>query len=147
MALADQLLQDMKTAMKSGDKITLETIRMVRSQIKNVEVQKGEALTDEDILQVLTKEAKRRKESIDMYTKGGRDDLAENESKELDVIQSYLPEALSEDELFAIIADAIEKTGAQGMSDMGKVMGMVMPQTKGRADGKMIQNLVRQKLG
>lgn len=147
MALADQLLQDMKTAMKSGDKITLETIRMVRSQIKNVEVQKGETLTDEDIFQVLTKEAKRRKESIEMYKEGGRDDLAENESKELNVIQSYLPEALSEDELLAIIADAIEKTGARGMSDMGKVMGAVMPQTKGRADGKMIQNLVRQKLG
>ena len=147
MALADQLFQDMKTAMKSGDKITLETIRMVRSQIKNTEVQKGEPLTDQDVILVLTKDAKRRNESIKMYKEGGRDDLAENESKELDVIQSYLPEALSEDELLTIIAEAIEKTGAQGMNDMGKVMGAVMPQTKGRAEGKMIQNLVRQKLG
>ncbi len=147
MGLADKLLEDMKAAMKSKDKATLETIRGVRSQMKNAEVAKGESLADEDILQVLTKEAKRRKESISMYEQGGRSDLVESETRELEIIQSYLPEELSEDELKQIVLDAIQKSGAESMKEMGKVMSIVMPQIKGRADGKAVQEIVRQKLG
>ena len=146
MQLQDKLFEDMKTAMKSGDKISLETIRMLRSQIKNASLSKSDELTEEDILGVLSKEAKRRKESIGLFKQGGRNDLVEQETLELEIISSYLPEALSEKELENIVINAIRETGAESMSDMGKVMSVVMSKIKGRADGSAVQALVRQKL-
>lgn len=146
MGLQEQLMEDMKAAMKSGDKPTVETLRLIRSQVKNVAISKGEDLSDDDVISVLTKEAKKRKESIELYKKGGRDELAESEEKELGIIQSYLPEAISEEELSQIVQSAIEESGAESMKEMGKVMGFVMPQVKGRADGKAVREMVKQKL-
>lgn len=146
MGLEEKLLQDMKSTMKSGDKLALETIRMVRSQIKNVSLAKQKDLSDEDIIEVLSRELKKRKESIELYQKGGREELVKKETRELEIISSYLPEALSHDELEEIIEKAIEETSVNSMKEMGKVMGIVMPQVRGRADGKEIQDIVRQKL-
>lgn len=146
MGLQDKLLEDMKAAMKSGDKTTLGTIRMIRAQVQNAALSKGEALSDEDILVVLNKEAKKRKEAIELYTQGEREDLIQKETEELKIITSYLPEMLSEEEIAGIVEEAIKETGAETMSDMGKVMGIVMPKVKGRADGKVINEIVRKKL-
>jgi len=146
MGLEEKLLQDMNSAMKSGDKVALETIRMVRAQLKNASIAKGEDLSEEDVIEVLSKEAKKRKESLELYKQGGREDLVEKEEKELSVIASYLPEALSQEELEEIVDKAVEETGARSLMEMGKVMGVVMPQVKGRVGGKGVQELVEQKL-
>jgi len=147
MGLQEKLLDDMKTAMKSGNKIALETLRMLRSQLKNASIAKGEDLSEEDVVGVLSKEAKKRKESLELYRQGGREDLAEKEEMEMQIIVSYLPEALSEDELAKIVDKAVVETEAESLRDMGKVMGVVMPQVKGRADGKAVQEMVKKKLG
>jgi len=146
MSIEAKLLEDMKIAMKAGDKIRLETIRMLRAQLKNASLGKEEPLPEEAVLGIISKEAKRRKESIDLYRQGGREDLVEKESEELSILQSYLPEALSETEIGHIVDEAISQVNATGMQDMGKVMGVVMPKVKGRADGKLIQEQVRKKL-
>ena len=146
MELQEKINNDMKTAMKSGDKLALETLRMVKAQIKNTAIAKGKELKDQDVIAILSNQAKRRKDSEEMYRQGGREDLAEKEAKELLIINSYLPRALSEDELAALIDEAINNSGAENASDIGKVMGLIMPQTKGRADGKIIQEMVKNKL-
>ena len=146
MGLQERLFEDMKSAMKSGDKVTLETLRMLRSQIKNTSISKGEDLSESDVIGVLSKEAKRRKESIDLYTEGNRQDLVQQETKELEIITSYLPELMSEAELLEIVDRTIKETGAESLKDMGKVMGAVMPRIKGRADGKAVQEIVRGRL-
>jgi uncharacterized protein YqeY len=146
MGIEDKLLEDMKTSMKSGDKIRLETIRMLRAQLKNANIGSKDPLAESDVIAVIDKEAKRRKESIELYKQGQRADLVETESRELEILQSYLPAALSEMEIQEIITQAIHQTDALGVKDIGKVMGIIMPQVKGRADGKHIQELVRQKL-
>jgi uncharacterized protein YqeY len=146
MGLEEQLLQDMKSALKSGDKPTLETIRMLRAQLKNKYIEKGEDLSETEVVDVLSKEAKKRKESIDMYKQGERDDLADKESRELEIINSYLPKFLSEDEVEKIIRCAIDETKAESIREMGKVMGIVMPQVKGRADGRIVQDMVKKLL-
>lgn len=147
MSIEVTLLEDMKIAMKSGDKVKLETIRMLRAQIKNANLNSKDLLPDADVLSIITKEVKRRKESIELYEKGGRDDLVKAESQELEILKSYLPAALTESEIDSIIDQAISQVHAGGIQDLGKVMGLIMPQVKGRADGKMIQERVRQKLG
>ena len=146
MGLQERLFKDMKSAMKSGDKVTLETLRMLRSQIKNASISKGGDLSDDDVTGVLSKEAKRRKESIDLYTEGNRKDLVQQETKELEIITSYLPEMMSKEELLKMVDRTIRETGAESIKDMGKVMGAVMPQIKGRADGKAVQEIVRGRL-
>ena len=146
MGIQEQIQDDMKAAMKSGDKVVLETVRMVRAQINNTRIAKGEDLSDEDVFGILSREVKKRKESIKLYREGEREDLAEQEEKEMEVLNSYLPKALTPDEIDAIVSKTISEAGAEGMKDMGKVMGVVMPQVKGRADGKAVQDLVRSKL-
>ena len=146
MDIEDQLLQDMKTALKSGDKLTLETIRMIRAQLKNAYLAQGKELEEEEVIQVLNKEAKRRKESLELYRQGGRNDLAEKESQELKIINSYLPKALEKSEIEEIIDQVIKETGAENPHDMGKVMGEVMSKVRGRAEGKFVQELVKTKL-
>jgi len=146
MRLEQKLVDDMKSAMKSGDKILLGTIRMLRAQLKNASIAKGKDLSDEDIIEVLSREAKKRKESLELYKKGGRADLAQKEEKELAIITSYLPEQLSQEEVEKIIDEIITETGAESLRDMGKVMSAVMQKVKGRADGKMVQEIVRKKL-
>lgn len=146
MNLQEKLLHDMKSALKSGDRETLETIRMLRSQLQNASIKKGKDLSDEDVVDVLSKEAKKRKESVEMYKKGEREDLVEKETHELEIISSYLPEALSPEELESIVEKAIEEANAESLRELGKVMGFVMPQVKGLADGKEVQEIVKNKL-
>jgi len=147
MSIFDQLTQDMKEAMKAGQKERLSTIRLLRNEIKNASIDQKKELEKEDEIQVLSKAAKKRKESIDAYHEAGRNDLAEKEEKELEIIQSYLPHPLSHDELEKLIDDAINETNAQTVKDLGKVMPVVMKQVQGRADGKEINRIVREKLG
>ncbi len=144
--LEKQLLEDMKAAMKSGDKLRLETIRGLRAQLKNAEIEKGAPLTDEDVIQVLMRAAKKRKESIEQFKAVGREDRAQEEAEELKIIESYLPRQMDEAEIAALVEKVIAEVGATSPKDMGKVMGKIMPQVKGRADGKMVQQIVRQKL-
>ncbi len=143
MSLEDRILDDMKSAMKAGRKTELATIRMVRAQLKDARISKGADLNEEDVLAVLQQGAKRRRESIDMYRKGNRPDLVEKEQQELEIIQRYLPEQLSEDEIGQIIAQQIEKLGISGEKDIGRLMGAIMPLVKGKADGKVVQQLAR----
>jgi uncharacterized protein YqeY len=147
MGLQEQLNEDMKVAMKKGDKLRLETIRMVRAQMKDAQIAKMAALSPEDELGILQNAAKKRREAIELYKKGGRDDLLEKEMAELAILGDYLPKALTQDEVLAIIDATIQETGAQSAADFGKVMGKVAQQTKGRADGKVVQQLVRERLG
>ncbi|MCA9740904.1 MAG: GatB/YqeY domain-containing protein [Deferribacteres bacterium] len=146
MNMLDKLTDEMKSAMKSGDKIKLSTIRQLRAQMKDAQIAKGDELTEEEMMAVLNNAAKKRREAIKLYEQGGRDELAENEKAELAVIETYLPQQLSEAEISDIIDKAIAETGAAGPSDLGKVMGKIMGQVRGRADGKLVQQLVRTKL-
>ena len=146
MTILEKLTEDMKQAMKAGEKDRLLAIRLVRGQIKDAAINKRDDLSADEELQIVPNAVKKRKESIEIYTKAGRLDLAEKEQKELDVIQTYLPQQLSADEIEVIVDEAIAETNAQTVKEMGKVMGIVIPKTKGRADGKLVSNLVRQKL-
>ncbi len=146
MGLKERLKADMKEAMKAKDKIKLSTIRMINSLIKNAEIEKRGELTDEEIIQLLMKYAKQRKESIEMYEKGGRQDLVEKEKAELAVVESYLPKQMSEEEIREIVKQTIEEVGASSIKDMGKVMKAVMPKVKGRADGSVVNRIVKELL-
>jgi len=148
MALREQLDADMKTAMREKDQLKLSTIRMIKSAMKYKETEPGAAgpLDDAGILQVLTSEIKKRRDSVAEYEKAARTDLADKERAELAVLQGYLPEQLSPDELEKAVADAIAEAGAQGPKDMGKVMKILTPRIQGRADGKVAADLVKQKL-
>jgi uncharacterized protein YqeY len=133
-ALKDRIQDAMKTAMKSGDKERLAVIRLIMSALKQIEVDERIELDDSRVLGVLDKMVKQRRESISQFKSGGRDDLADKEQTEIDVITEFLPQALSADEIDTIIKRAISDTGAASMKDMGKVMGLVKPQITGRAD-------------
>ena len=147
MGLEQHIFDDLKAAMKAGEKDRTAALRLIRSQLKNAEIEKGATLSEEDVLVVLNREAKKRRESIEMYQKGGRQELAAAEGVELEIISAYLPKALSIEELSTVIDKVISETGAAGMKDMGRVMGLVMTQVQGRADGKQVQQVVREKLG
>lgn len=142
MALLDTLKNDMKAAMKAREKKRLGVIRMLISDLKNKLIDTAE-LSEADELSFLSTQAKKRRQSIEEYEKADRADLAEIEKAELAIIQDYLPAPLTEDEVRAIVAAAVEATGASGPSDMGKVMGKVMPQVKGRFDGAAVRPLVQ----
>jgi uncharacterized protein YqeY len=146
MGLKSQLLKDMKEAMKARDKVRLSTIRMINSLIKNAEIEKKGDLTEDEIIQLLMKYAKQRKEAIEMYEKGGRQDLVEKEKAELAIVESYLPKQLNEEEIREYVKEAIESTGASSPKDIGKVMQYVMPKVKGRADGSIVNKIVREML-
>ena len=147
MSLKARLTDDMKTAMKSGDKERLGVIRLVNAAIKQREVDERITLDDAQVLSVLEKMLKQRKDSIQQYDAAGRDDLANVERFELGVIQGYLPEPLSPAEIDAIIAAAITEAGAAGPKDMGKVIALVKPRVAGRADMGQLSGLVKAKLG
>ena len=146
MTLADRLQSDMTTAMRGGEALRRDTLRMVIAAAHNAEVAARRPLSDDELLGVLVKEAKTRRESIEAYTQVGRSDLADKERAEVDIISVYLPAALTEDELRAMISEAITATGAASARDMGKVMGRLSPQIRGRADGKQVSGLVAQEL-
>jgi uncharacterized protein YqeY len=150
-SLKDRLRADLTTAIKARDEVRSSTIRMVLTAVTNAEVAGKEAreLTDDDVLGVLTSEAKKRREAAVAFDDGGRAEMAAKERAESEVIAEYLPAALSDEEVAAIITSAIEQTGAagEGMKAMGKVMGLVTPQVKGRADGAGVAAEVRRQLG
>ncbi len=147
MTLQEKLHEDYKAAMKSGNKLRVETLRLLRAQLKDDQINKMRALTPEEEIAVLSTAAKKRREAIELFKQGGRDDLLEKEMTELAIIADYLPQALSTEELHQIIETAIKETSSASLSDLGKVMGKIMPQIKGRADGKAVQQMVRQRLG
>ncbi len=146
MSIQEKLMKDMKAAMKSGDKIRLQTIRGLRAQLKNAQIDKGEALSEEEEIQVLMSAVKKRKESIEQFRAVNRPDRAEEEEQELRIIQQYLPEQMSEEEIAGLIDRVIREVQAASPRDMGKVMGKIMPMVKGKADGKVVQRMVQQKL-
>ncbi|ALS21305.1 MULTISPECIES: GatB/YqeY domain-containing protein [Paenibacillus] len=146
MSLSERLNDDMKLAMKSQDKFKLSVIRMVRAAIKNIEIDQRKTLDDQEVLDVLNREIKQRKDSLQEFEKAGRDDLAENLKAEIAVLMEYMPQQLSDEEVKAIVQQTIQEVGASSKADMGKVMGALMPKVKGRADGKLVNQLVQQLL-
>ncbi|MDJ0568948.1 MAG: GatB/YqeY domain-containing protein [Pleurocapsa sp. MO_192.B19] len=150
MSLKERIGEDIKTAMKAKDKVRLQTVRSIKKAIldKEVEVRpKGQdSLTEEQEIELLSQQAKQRRDSIEQFRNAGRDDLATKESQELAIIETYLPEQVSDSELEAIIDEIIATSGAASVKDLGKVMGPAMKQLKGKADGKKIQALVKSKL-
>jgi uncharacterized protein len=151
MGLKEQIGEDIKTAMKAKDKLRLQTVRGIKKAILEKEVElrpKGQdTLTPEHEIELLTQQAKQRRDSIEQFSNAGRDDLAEKESQELAIIETYLPEQVSDEEVTKIIDELIAASGATTMKDLGKVMGPAMKQLKGKADGKKIQEIVKSKLG
>lgn len=143
MSLLDTLNADMKQAMKDKNKEALSVIRMVKSTVMNEQISLGHDLTADEELTVLSREVKQRQDSLAEFEKGGREDLAAGIRSELTILAKYLPAQLTEEEIVAIVAAAIEQTGATGPKDMGKVMGVVTSQVKGKADGKVVANLVK----
>lgn len=147
MTLKNQISDDMKTAMKAGDKDRLKVIRLILSAIKQIEVDKRVELDDSDVLAVLTKMVKQRRDSVTQFHDGGRDDLADIETAEIAVIEHYLPAQLSADEVAQLVDQAIVDTGAEGLRDMGKVMAAVKQKAEGRADLGAVSGMVKAKLG
>ncbi|MET0106217.1 MAG: GatB/YqeY domain-containing protein [Sedimenticola sp.] len=144
--LKQRIQDDMKAAMKGGDKPRLGTIRLVMAAIKQREVDERIELNDEQVLAVLDKMVKQRRDSIAQYEQAGRTELADQESFEIGILQEYLPEALGEDEIAALVTEAIANSGAESIRDMGKVMGQLKPKIQGRADMGAVSALVKQQL-
>jgi len=146
MSLLQKLDEDLKTALKSSDKLKLSVLRMVKAAAKNQQIDKGRELRDEEILAIFSSLAKQRRESIEQFSKGGRDDLVQQENQELLILQSYMPVQLSVEELNAMILQAIKEASAENEADIGKVMKILAPRIKGVADGKWVNNRVRELL-
>ncbi len=146
MSLKETLMDDLKIAMKEKDVIRKNTVQMVRSAVLQFEKDNKTELSDEGVIEVIAKELKRRRDVLPEYEKSGRDDLIADINREIEILLAYLPKQLTKEELEVIVAEAIAEVGATSMKDMGKIMGAVMPKTKGRADGKMINEIVKAKL-
>ena len=147
MVLYEKIQSDMYTSMKAGEKEKASTLRTVLAKLKDKQIDAREPLSEKDEIKVLQTLVKQRKESIDLYQKGGRSELAEAESFELEIINTYLPEMMNEDDVRKLIEEIIEETGAQSMADLGKVMPQIMKQGKGLIDGKTAQRIVSEMLG
>ena len=147
MALREKLSEDMKNAMKARDELRLSTIRMIRSAVKNKDIELKRELNEQEIVEVIATLGKQRRESIRLFTEAGRQDLVEKEEKELAVLLEFLPQQLSREEVAALVEKIVAECGAQGAKDMGRVMKALMPHVAGRADGKMVSDVVREKLG
>jgi uncharacterized protein len=146
MSLQTDIEVAMRAAMKSGDASRVTTLRMAMAAAHNRRIELGHELTDADVVEVLARQVKQRRESIELFRAGGRGELADAEEAEIAILREFLPEPLSTDELERLARDAVAATGAMGPADMGKVMGALVPQTKGRADGKAVSDLVRRLL-
>jgi uncharacterized protein len=146
VTLRERLQADTTAAMRSGDALRRDTLRMVQNAVYNVEKSKRITLSDDDILAVIVRETKTRRESVEAFRKGGREDLAVKEEAEIAILAEYLPEALTEEELRTLVAQGIAETGAASARDLGKVMGWLSPRVRGRADGKVVSGLVAQSL-
>ena len=147
MSLKDTINDAVKASMKAKEKEKTATLRLITSAIKQIEVDERRELSDDDVIAVLTKMVKQRRESIESFNKGNREDLAAKEEAELKIIQEYMPEQLSEAEIDELIAKAIEETGAETIKDMGKVMGKLKPQLAGRAEMGPVSGKIKAKLG
>ncbi|HET6341039.1 MAG TPA: GatB/YqeY domain-containing protein [Gemmatimonadota bacterium] len=144
--LQDRIREDQKAAMKAGDKVRLATLRLMANDLKNRQIELGRPLEEADFIEVLSRARKQRRESEEQYRSGGRQDLADREAAEAGIIQEYLPEPVDPVRLDEMIAAAIAESGAAGPADMGKVMGRLMPQVKGRVDGAELSRKVRERL-
>ena len=146
MGLEERLIEEMKHAMKSNDKLRLSTIRMIRSAAKNKEIEQRSQLTDESMTQVIQGLVRKGEESVEQFRAGGRMDLVEKEEKEIEILKSFLPEPISREEILKAIDQSIEETQASSLKDLGKVMKSVIPKLGGKADGKLINQLVKERL-
>jgi hypothetical protein len=146
MSLEERLIEEMKGAMKSSDKLRLSTIRMIRSALKNKEIEVRKKLEDEDVMKVIQAMVRKGEESVEQFQAGGRTDLVEKEKKEIEILRSFLPQPLSQDQILRIIDQSIQETQASSLKDIGKVMKSVMPKIGGKADGKLINQLVKERL-
>lgn len=147
MSLLERLNEDMKQAMKSKDKEKLSVIRSVKAALQNEVIKaQSKALSEDEELTVLSREVKQRKESLHEFEKAGRTDLADKTKSEIDILEVYMPDQLSEEELVAIVKETIVQTGATSKADMGKVMGAIMPKVKGKSDGSLVNRIVQEQL-
>jgi len=146
VSLKDRLQEDLTAAMRSGDVLRRDTLRLAKNAAYNLEKQNQRPLGEDELLAVLTREVKTRRESVEAFRNGGREDLATKEEAEIAIIAEYLPRALTDDEVRAMVAEAIAATGAVTARDLGKVMSWLSPRTRGRADGKRVSELVAQAL-
>ena len=146
MTLRERLQDDTTAAMRSGDALRRDVLRMAQNSIYNIEKARKVTLSEDEILGVLTREVKTRRESVDAFRAGGREDLVAKEEAEIAILQDYLPQPLTEDELRALVDEGVAVTGASNARDLGKVMGWLSPRTRGRADGKVLSGLVAQAL-
>src|SRR5690606_10931448 len=144
MSLSARLNEDMKEAMRTKDKFRLSVIRMLRAAVKNAEIERKKQLDDREIEDILSRELKQRKDALAEFEKAGRQDLVDQTNAEIAVISGYLPEPLSEAQIAELVEQAIRETGASGRADMGKVMAVLMPKVKGRADGKTVNRIVQE---
>ena len=146
MSLEERLVEEMKQALKSNDKLRLSTIRMIRSALKNKEIELRKKLEDEEVVKVIQVMVRKGEESVEQFQIGGRMDLVEKEKKEIAILKSFLPQPLSQEEILKIIDQSIQETQASSLKDIGKVMKSVMPKIGGKADGKLINQLVKERL-
>jgi len=144
--LKEKLMDDLKAAMKDKDELRKNVVQMVRAGVLQVEKDKKITLDDEGIIDVIAKEAKKRRDVLPEFEKGGRDDLVEATKREIEILLAYLPSQLTEEELDKIVCETVKETGAASMKEMGKVMSALMPKVKGKADGKMVNELVKKYL-
>ena len=140
--MRERIDEELKSAMKSGDQLTVSVLRMLKSAVRYVEIEKGQQLSDDDIVQVVSREAKRHRESIEQFEEGGRADLVEKETAELQILSAYLPEQLDEAEIASIAREVISELNAASKADKGRVMGALMPKVRGKADGKLVNRIV-----
>lgn len=146
MSLQERLMEDLKSSMKNRDKVKKDCITMIRAAIKQREVDERVELSEEDIVEIIAKQVKQKRDAIEDFKKGQRDDLVDLTEKEIDILLEYLPRQLAEEEIDEIVKDAIEQVGANTIKDMGKVMSIIMPKVKGRADGGLVNKIVKQYL-
>jgi uncharacterized protein len=146
VTLKERLQAETTAAMRSGDALRRDTLRMVQNSAYNLEKKSGRPLSDEELLAVVSREVKTRRESVEAFRKGGREDLASKEEAEIAILAEFLPEQLSQAELTSLVDQALQATGAETPRDLGKVMGWLAPHTRGRADGKVVSGLVAARL-
>lgn len=146
MSLKDKLMDDLKAAMKDKDSVRKNAVQMVRASVLQVEKDNKVTLDDEGVIDVVAKEVKKRKDVLPEYEKSGRPELVDELNREIEVLMAYLPKQMSEEEIEALVVDAIAQTEAKSMKDIGKVMAVIMPKTKGKADGKVINQFVKKHL-
>ena len=146
MGLEEKLVEEMKQAMRSGDKLRLSTIRMIRTALKNKEIETRKKLDEEEIFRVIQGMLRRGEESVEQFRAGGRMDLVEKETKEMEILKSFLPQSLSQEEILVVIDQSIQEIQASSLKDLGKVMKLVMSKLGGKADGKLVNQWVKERL-